>query len=58
MWQLIVGFVVVIAVLVFVLNRRGSGGLSSSTRDTVEGALAESRWEGRGGGYGGGTGGI
>lgn len=53
MWQLIIGFVVVVALLAWVLNRRGSTGRGSSpSRDTVEGAFGSTRSEGHGGGYG------
>ncbi|CAN7175786.1 hypothetical protein [Knoellia sp. LjRoot47] len=42
MWQLIVGFVVVIAVLAFVLNRRGNSGLhSKGSTDTEAGSLGQ-----------------
>ncbi|GGB74323.1 hypothetical protein N798_05530 [Knoellia flava TL1] len=54
MWQLIVGFVVVVALLAWVLHRRGNSGLSGSpARDSVEGSLGSSRHEGYGGGFGG-----
>ena len=53
MW-LIIGFVVVVALLAWVLNRRGTTGLSGSpSRDTVEGSLGSTRHEGYGGGFGG-----
>lgn len=53
MWFFI-GFAAVVALLAWVLNRRGTTGLDSSpSRDTVEGALGSTRSEGYGGGFGG-----
>jgi hypothetical protein len=53
MW-LVIGFIVLVALLAWGLNRRGTSGLGSSpSRDTVEGSLGASRHEGYGGGFGG-----
>lgn len=58
MKYLIVGIIVVIAVLAWVLSRRGSSGVGSSgSTDTIEGALGHHRREGSGGGSGLGGGG-
>ena len=53
MKYVIVGIIIVIAVLAWVLSRRGSGGVgTNASTDTIEGALGQQHREGPGGGQG------
>jgi len=47
----IIGIIVVIAILAWILNRRGSGGLGGGT-ETTDKALGQSHREGPGAGQG------